>query len=76
MYKVKISKKGQITIPKELREEYNFEEEVEIILISTSQGILMKPKSHGLRQLRGLFKEIDFEKAEEIIKKERSKWRL
>ena len=75
-YKVKISKKGQITIPKELREKSNFNEDLEIILILTSEGILMKSKSHGLRALRGLMKEIDFKEAEEIIKKERKKWRL
>ena len=76
MHKVKISKKGQITIPKELRDKYHFNEDLELLLISTSEGILLKSKSHSLRALRGLFKELDFKEMEEMIKEERKKWRL
>lgn len=76
MYKVKISKKGQITIPKELRDKFNFKEDIELVLISTTEGILLKSKSHNLRALRGLFKEIDFKEAEDVIRAERTKWRL
>ena len=46
MYKVKISKKGQITIPKELRVKFNFKEDIELVLIDTPEGILLKPKNH------------------------------
>jgi AbrB family looped-hinge helix DNA binding protein len=76
MYKVKISKKGQVTIPKELREKFNFKEDIEIILLPTDEGILLKSKSHGLRTLRGLFRELDFREAEESIEEERKKWRI
>ena len=74
---VKISKKGQITIPKELREKFNFKEEDEIILIETNDGILIKPKSNELIKLRGILRqEIDLKKAEEFIIEERKKWRI
>ncbi|MFX0139743.1 MAG: AbrB/MazE/SpoVT family DNA-binding domain-containing protein [Candidatus Hodarchaeota archaeon] len=74
---VKISKKGQITIPKELREKYKFKEEDEIILIETNEGILIKPKSNELIKLRGILRqEIDLKKAEEFIIDERKKWRI
>lgn len=76
MYKVKISKKGQVTIPKELREKFNFKEDIEVVLLPTDEGILLKAKSHGLRTLRGLFRELDFGEAEESIKEERKKWRI
>ncbi|MHA1143382.1 MAG: AbrB/MazE/SpoVT family DNA-binding domain-containing protein [Candidatus Helarchaeota archaeon] len=76
MNKVKISKKGQITIPKDLREKYHFGENVELELIPTPEGILLKSKSHSLRSLRGIFKEINFKEVEEIIKEERKKWKL
>jgi AbrB family looped-hinge helix DNA binding protein len=56
LYNVKISKKGQITIPKELREKYNLNGEIEIILISTFKSILLKSKSRSLSQLQILFR--------------------
>ncbi|MHA1379205.1 MAG: AbrB/MazE/SpoVT family DNA-binding domain-containing protein [Candidatus Helarchaeota archaeon] len=74
---MKISKKGQITIPKELREKFNFKEEEEILLIETKEGILLKPKINELNKLRGILRqEIDLKKAEEFINDERKKWRL
>jgi AbrB family looped-hinge helix DNA binding protein len=76
MIKVKLSKKGQLTIPKELRDKFNFKENIELLLLPTKEGILIKPKSHGLRTLRGLFRELNFEEAEQIIKDERKRWRL
>ena len=76
MYKVKISKKGQITIPKELRVKFNFKEDIELVLIDTPEGILLKPKNHKINALRGLFRELDFEKSKQIITEEREKWSL
>jgi AbrB family looped-hinge helix DNA binding protein len=38
---VSISKKGQFTIPKELRQKYGIKEKV--LLVEYSEGILLKP---------------------------------
>ena len=73
----KISTKGQITLPKDFRDELKVKPGDEVIIIKTDDGILIKPKRNNLRALRGLLKdEIDAEKADEIIRKEREKWRI
>ncbi len=38
---VKITKKGQATIPKQLREKFNLKDKV--VMIETKEGILLKP---------------------------------
>ena len=76
MYKAKISKKGQITIPKELREKFSLKENSELILVPTKDGILVRAKSHGLQTLRGFFQELNFEEIEQSIQDERRKWRF
>jgi AbrB family looped-hinge helix DNA binding protein len=76
MYKAKISKKGQITIPKELREKFSLKENSELILVPTKDGILVRAKSQGLQTLRGFFQELNFEEIEQSIQDERRKWRF
>ncbi len=39
-----LSNKGQITIPKKLREQSNWKEGQEFIIINVGDGILLKPK--------------------------------
>jgi AbrB family looped-hinge helix DNA binding protein len=74
---VKISTKGQITVPKEFWDKFHLEPGDSVIIQSTSEGILIKPKTTHLGMLRGMFREeIDFEKAEDFVKSERSKWRI
>ena len=73
----KISTKGQITLPKDFRDELNVKPGDEVFIIKTDEGILIKPKQSNLRALRGLLKdEIDIEKADDLIKQEREKWRI
>ena len=76
MYKAKISKKGQITIPKELREKFSLKENSELILVPMKDGILVRAKSHGLQTLHGFFQELNFEEMEQSIQDERRKWRF
>jgi AbrB family looped-hinge helix DNA binding protein len=45
METTKLSSKGQIIIPKRLREEYNWQAGVEFIVINTGNGILLRPKN-------------------------------
>lgn len=44
---MKISERGQITIPKPLRDRFGFYKNVEIEMISTKQGILIQKHSRG-----------------------------
>lgn len=41
----RISSKGQVVIPKEVRDEQHWSEGTEVIFITTPQGLLIKPKS-------------------------------
>ncbi len=49
MNKTKLSSKGQIIIPKWLREMHNWQVGLEFIVIDTGDGILLKPKPLFLR---------------------------
>ena len=42
-YEVKVTRKGQTTIPAELRRKYNIIEGSRLTVVDTGQGILMKP---------------------------------
>ena len=76
-YESKVTSKGQITIPKELREKYNIKVGDRVVLIPEEDGILIKHRVSPLASLRGLFrKEIDLKKADSFIKELRRKWRI
>ena len=75
--KVKISSKGQVTIPKEFREKLGLKEGDEVLVRLIETGLEISPIVYNFRMLRGLFKnEIDLDKAVEIIKNEQKKWSL
>lgn len=59
LFKVKVSSKGQVVIPKHIREGLNLNEGDELLLIPTKGGILMKHSSKEVRRLRGLLKGLD-----------------
>ncbi|MEM0290104.1 MAG: AbrB/MazE/SpoVT family DNA-binding domain-containing protein [Metallosphaera sp.] len=42
-YEVTVTRKGQTTIPAELRRKYNISEGSRLTVVDTDQGILMKP---------------------------------
>lgn len=71
---IKISK-GQITIPKSLREQYELHDGEPIVLIPVENGIMVKRRC-DMKSLRGSIKEIDVEKASKFIRKLRSEWRI
>ena len=69
-----ISSKGQITLPKALREKYHLKEGEVALLLDAGGGILIK---HGRGSLRGLLKgRIDSEGFETEIRKLRKEWTL
>lgn len=75
--KCKISTKGQLTIPKDIREKLKLHEGDEVILYIQDDGIIIKPKTTHLGMLRGLLREeIALDKAIDFIQSERNKWRI
>jgi AbrB family looped-hinge helix DNA binding protein len=76
-YESTVTSKGQITIPKELRSKYELKEGARVLLISSEEGIVLKPRVTEMRAIRGIMrKEVDFEKASKFIKELRKDWRL
>ena len=56
---MKISERGQITIPKPLRERFGFHKSVEVELLPAKKGILIQKRSrqlHPVDQVYGILK--------------------
>ena len=69
-----VGPKGQITIPKELREKYHLHEGEEVILLPGEEGVMIKHPSSTLRgRLRG---RIDIKGFESDLKELRKQWKL
>lgn len=69
-----ISSKGQITLPKELREKYHLKEGERALILDTGEGILVK---HVSPRLRGMLKgKIDSAGFEEDLRSLRKEWTL
>ncbi len=70
--KATISSKGQITLPKVLREKYHLNEGETVVILDSGDGIVVK---HTQESLRGLLKgRIDTEGFEKELGKLRKKW--
>ncbi|MDI6884156.1 MAG: AbrB/MazE/SpoVT family DNA-binding domain-containing protein [Hadesarchaea archaeon] len=68
----KISSKGQLVIPKELREKYGIKAGTVVVFQEEEEGIkILSPIK--LADLCGTFK-IDVERAKRELEKERSEW--
>ena len=63
LFKVKISSKGQVVIPKPIRDAYNFKEGDEVLMIPLEDGILMRKFERSV-ELRGLLKGLDVDVTE------------
>lgn len=70
----KISK-GQITLPKSLREQYKLRDGG-TILLTPVENVIMVKRACDMKSLRGSMSDIDIEKASDFIRKLRSEWRL
>jgi len=76
-YVVKITSKGQVTIPKALRDKFHLLEGETAIMIPVSEGVMLKHELNPMRNLRGILRqEMDVEKASRFIEKIRGEWRL
>ncbi len=63
LFKVKVSSKGQVVIPKPIREAYGIKEGDEILIVPLEEGVLMKKAKKAL-ELRGLLKRLNVDVAE------------
>lgn len=67
----KISSKGQVTLPRKIREKYHLKEGEEAMIFQTEEGILIKHKRVALRGIfSGKIVLKDFEKELEKLRKE------
>lgn len=57
LFRVKVSAKGQVVIPKTIRRAYHLNEGTEILFIPVEEGVLIKPVEKVLG-LRGLLAEL------------------
>ncbi|MFQ5909941.1 MAG: AbrB/MazE/SpoVT family DNA-binding domain-containing protein [Thermoplasmata archaeon] len=71
---VTISSKGQITLPKALREKYHLTQGEEALVLPAQDGILVKHKELSLRGI--LAGKIDTEGFEKDIRMLRKEWTL
>jgi AbrB family looped-hinge helix DNA binding protein len=80
----KLSSKGQVIIPKAFRSTHHWEPGLELLVIDTGDGLLLKPKApfppSDLSQVYGMFKARVSPKTDEEIKAAltediRRKWR-
>jgi AbrB family looped-hinge helix DNA binding protein len=54
---MKVSERGQITIPKRLRDRFGFTKDVEVELVATKEGVLIQKRSrskHPVDQVIGI----------------------
>ncbi len=70
----KISSKGQVTLPREIREKYHLKEGEEAMILQTNEGILIKHKRVALRGM--LSEKIDIKGFEKELDKLRREWTL
>jgi len=76
-YQSKITSKGQVTIPKDLRDRFGLKEGEEVLMVPENEGILLKHRMDSMRILRGLLREeVDLKKASTFIGKVRREWRV
>jgi AbrB family looped-hinge helix DNA binding protein len=69
-----ISSKGQITLPKEIRDRHHLHAGERVIILESREGVLLK---HGKSALRGSLKgKIDSEGFERDLRKLRREWTL
>lgn len=73
-YRSKITSKGQITIPKAIRDLLHLLKGDEVVLLPTEKGVILKRETASLR---GIWKgKLTKKEIDEGIQEIRSKWRI
>jgi len=63
LFRVRVSAKGQVVIPKTIRKAYHLNEGTEILFVPVEEGVLIKPVEKALG-LRGLLAELEVDPLE------------
>ncbi len=74
---VRMSKKGQIVLPKEMREKLSIKEDDRVIMILQEDGVVLTTPELYAKSTRGIMKGTwgkTREEVEDYIKKERASW--
>lgn len=72
-----ITRKGQITIPRKFRTEFNLKPGKKVFFVKSSKGIIIKPVTENIRSLRGILKtEITSDEIQDEITSIRKEWFL
>lgn len=75
MEKVKVSTKGQIVIPKELRHRFGIKEGEEVVVEESSKGVLvMKKEKSPVKAMVGLFEGKTKKSSLELVREIRKEW--
>lgn len=61
-----VGDKGEILIPKDLREESGIRPKQKVEIISSKNGVLIVPLVNDIRELRGLFKKDGYKHEKDI----------
>lgn len=72
-----MTKKGQITIPAVLREEFNLKPGKVVVFIRTKDGLLIKPKTGSIKVLKRILGSgATIEEIEAAVEETRGGWRI
>ena len=72
-----ITKKGQITIPRKLRDEFNLKPGKKVFFVKSEDGVLIKPVVENVRSLRGILNtEVTSDEIQDEITNIRKEWSL
>lgn len=74
-YHSRIGPKGQVTVPKALRDKYHLKEGEDVVILLGEDGLLLKHSASSplRRRLKG---RLDTKRVEEDIRELRKQWRL
>ena len=67
---MRVSKRGQVTIPKPLRDRFGLKSNVEVVFIPTERGSLLRKKTEGehpVDRLVGTLIDFEFDSTDEFI---------
>ncbi|MCY4093849.1 MAG: AbrB/MazE/SpoVT family DNA-binding domain-containing protein [Gammaproteobacteria bacterium] len=73
---MRISERGQITIPKTLRDRFGMHHNVEVELLPTENGLLLQKRStssHPVDRMIGIFTDFGYESTDEFIEEIRGR---
>ena len=73
---MRVSNRGQVTIPKRLRDRFGLNPHVEVEFVPTENGLLLQKRSEGshpVDRLVGIFSDFEFDSTDEFIEEIRGR---